>query len=427
MEITNSLYESISAILLREYDENVTWNKLGKKIIANFEELTASSNLGKLSDMEIELMKRKILNNVKAADPTPNQQYSLWLLTRLANKDSGLQIILTARSTENQLIQNINRHLALFNTLKKNRKLSGSDSDINRYKTIDEVVEKVYEFGPEDFESGKSKRKDIAKEMQKQAELFINTPEYTVIVPKTEEASCYYGQNTKWCTAATGGSNMFSQYERDGKLYIIIPKNPAYDGEKYQVHFPSGSFMDEQDDEVEIGDLMKKFPEFFKKASDTGELSDSEFVLFMATEAKEKMISSLAFHMDDIVRSIGEEAEEDDQDYSRHLADNYADEDGDVDWEQAYEDFPYSEFNPDFKLWLDNVEDYKFKSVEELDAYLLKFNEFENPAVLLYVGEFFAWVINEKSIENNDETWFTDELMKRVKSFSVRREDGYLY
>ena len=425
MEITNSLYESISAILLREYDENVTWNKLGKKIMDYFEDSVTG---GPINPDRAEVIKLQILSNIRAADPTANQQYSLWLATKIANKDVALEAIVSAKSTMNAGIAGIKQTLQLFDSLKKNRKLSGADADINRYKSYDEVFEKLSKFSSADYESSKSKRSDKAKEMRKQSEVFLDNPKYTVIVPLTQEASCYYGQNTEWCTASTKSDNAYHSYAKNGqKLFIIIPKAPTHTGEKYQVHFQSGSFMDERDDEIEIGDLMKKFPEFFKKASDAGELSDSEFVLFMTTEAKEKMISSLAFHMDDFVRSIGEEAEEDDQDYSQHLADNYADEDGDVDWEHAYEDFPYSEFNPDFKLWLDNVEGYKFRSVEELDTYLLQFNEFENPAVLLYVGDFFAWVINEKSIENNDETWFTDELMKRVKPFSVRSEDGYLY
>lgn len=419
MEITNSLYESISAILLREFDETITWNKLRAKLLQvwnSFEGNEPVESTAKSITME----------TITRADPTQNKKYSLWIATRISNKDPDLVQLLDENKSAS-MIAVVNNVLKYFDTLKNNRKISGADADINKYKTFKELAEKTESFPEEEFISNKSKKRDIAKEMQKQAELFLSTPEYTVIIPKTEEASCYYGQNTKWCTAATDGGNMFQQYVRSGNLYIIIPKNPSYDGEKYQVHFQSGSFMDEQDDEVEIGDLMKKFPEFFKKASDTGELSGSEFVLFLTTEVKEKMISSLAVYIDDVVWSIGEEAEEDDQNYSQHLADNYADEDGDVDWEQAYEDFPYSEFNSEFKLWINNVEGYKFRSVEELDAYLLQFNEFENPAVLLHVGDFFAWVINEKSIENNDETWFTDELMKRVKPLSVRSEDGYLY
>ncbi len=88
MEITNSLYESISSILLREYDENVTWNKLGKKIMDYFEDSVTG---GPINPDRAEVIKLQILSNIRAADPTMNQQYSLWLATKLANKDVALE------------------------------------------------------------------------------------------------------------------------------------------------------------------------------------------------------------------------------------------------------------------------------------------------------------------------------------------------
>lgn len=428
MEISKSLYETVSAILLREYDENVTWNKLGQKILANYEELTANSNLGDISDMEKELLKRKILNNVKAADPTPNQQYSLWLMTRLANKDTPLQILFTARSATNTLISGIRQTLELFDTLKKNRKLSGADADINRYKSIDEVFEKVHEFGPEDFESGKSKKRDIAKEMQKQAELFLSTPEYTVIIPKTEEASCYYGQNTKWCTAATDGGNMFNSYSRDGNLYIIIPKNPSYDGEKYQVHFNPVSMMDELDDEVEFETMLEKFPEFFEKAAEAGELEDSDYVVFMKKEVKQKMIDNFNEFINQAAYDIEQDAEQNDEEYAEYIASEYKDEDGEIDWERGYEEMPYSEYNSEFKWWhTKNLEDYKFSDLSELSEWLKQYSHYEEPVTALYVGRFFKWVINEKAVENRDDSWYTDALRDKVRELSVNKKDGSLY
>lgn len=428
MEISKSLYETVSSILLREFDENITWNKLGQKILANFEELTANSNLGDLSDMEKELLKRKILSNVKGADPTPNQQYSLWLLTRLANKDAPLQILFTALSPMNARISGIRQTLELFDTLKKNRKLLASDADINRYKSIDEVVEKVHEFGPEDFESGKSKKRDVAKEMQKQAELFLSTPEYTVIIPKTEEASCYYGQNTKWCTAATGGDNMFDSYSRAGNLYIIIPKNPSHGGEKYQVHFNPVTMMNELDEEVDFETMMEKFPEFFEKAAEAGELEDSDYIVFLKKKVKERMIYYFNEFIDQAAHDIEQEAEENDEGYAEYIQSNYKDEDGEVDWERGYEEMPYSEYNPEFSWWYSkNLEDYKFSDLSELSEWLKQYSQYEEPATTLYVGKFFKWVINEKAVENRDDSWYTDSLQDKVKELSVNKTTGILY
>lgn len=428
MEISKSLYETVSSILLREFDETITWNKLGQKLLSNYEELTSSSNLGGLSDTEKELLKRKILNNVKAADPTPNQQYSLWLLTRLANKDSGLNGIYTSRNTEDAVITGYKSYLEKFDILKKNRKLSGADADINRYKSFKELFEKIATFKKEDFESGKSKRKDIAKEMQKQAELFLSTPEYTVIIPKTEEASCYYGQNTKWCTAATDDNNMFSHYARDGNLYIIIPKNPAYNGEKYQVHFNPISMMDELDEEVEFETMLEKFPEFFEKAAEAGELEDSDYVVFFSKEVKQRMIDNFNEFINQTAYDIEQDAEQNDEGYTEYIASEYKDEDGEIDWERGYEEMPYSQYNSEFSWWHSkNLEDYKFSDLSDLAEWLKQYSKYEEPATALYVGRFFSWVINEKAVENRDGTWYTDFLKDKVKELSVNKKDGSLY
>ena len=89
----------------------------------------------------------------------------------------------------------------------------------------------------------------------------------------TEAAAIYYGRGTRWCTAAKK-NNMFDDYNKDGPLYVLIPKNPKHDGEKYQLFFDfhheesdcsedsPQQFMDEKDEEVLMDDLRKVFPKF---------------------------------------------------------------------------------------------------------------------------------------------------------------------
>lgn len=74
---------------------------------------------------------------------------------------------------------------------------------------------------------------------------------WLIIIPHTEEAACYYGANTRWCTAAKE-DNMFDYYNNDGPLYINIykPKN-----RKYQFHFESSQFMDEEDEPIQLNEL----------------------------------------------------------------------------------------------------------------------------------------------------------------------------
>lgn len=80
-----------------------------------------------------------------------------------------------------------------------------------------------------------------------------------VIHPKDKAAACYYGQGTVWCTAATKGTNHFDYYNNQGPLYIVLPKKPEYQNEKYQIHVRSGQFMDINDKEVSVRALLKQY------------------------------------------------------------------------------------------------------------------------------------------------------------------------
>jgi hypothetical protein len=98
-------------------------------------------------------------------------------------------------------------------------------------------------------------RSEMWKEKEKsfydtgQAELIRNSDEVKIVVPKTEEASCFFGRNTKWCTAATGGWNAFDEYNRGGPLYIVLFKKQNV---RWQFHFETGQFMNEKDEELDL-------------------------------------------------------------------------------------------------------------------------------------------------------------------------------
>jgi hypothetical protein len=52
---------------------------------------------------------------------------------------------------------------------------------------------------------------------------------HLIVVPKTTEGSCYYGQGTRWCTSAKK-NNQFQNYSQSGVLFYIIDKtNPGRD------------------------------------------------------------------------------------------------------------------------------------------------------------------------------------------------------
>lgn len=131
--------------------------------------------------------------------------------------------------------------------------------DINQYVSVNEL-EKVIDFV--------IKKKESA-ELEKQAKKIYQKGDFVVVQPKTEEASCKYGSETRWCTSSKGSGN-FGRYTAGRQaLYYIINKakstNKNYS--KVAVHFDDGANMrywDTQDSPMtqrEIDVFEYAFPE----------------------------------------------------------------------------------------------------------------------------------------------------------------------
>jgi hypothetical protein len=132
------------------------------------------------------------------------------------------------------------------------------------------------------------KDKGQAKEIYKDSKVRI-------IVPFDQQAACYYGQGTRWCTAATKGANYFDNYNSRGKLYILLPQQPQYEGEKYQLHFSDDQYMDEEDDPVRIEFVLReRFPE----------------LLPFFTKLEPKLLHYVVFADEKLLRKIGDQIEE---------------------------------------------------------------------------------------------------------------------
>ena len=209
-----------------------------------------------------------ILNALEETDPTPNKQYVQWIASIYIKGETKLEDIRT------QLSQTLRE----FESLKRRGILQPPHNNINSYtdfQSLDEVVSQLALKHPNN--KPVSSVKGNAKEVYKDAQIRI-------INPKDQKAACYYGQGTKWCTAATTSYNAFDAYNRKGPLYIIIPAKPKYVGEKYQLHFVDMQFMNEKDQPIDLYELVTRFPQlvklFGKEAKEKGILqffySDSD-------------------------------------------------------------------------------------------------------------------------------------------------------
>jgi len=235
--------------ILLEYRRDKTAASLGDKIV---DALARDPGLRFQDDEPEEIVQMKerfktdikfqtyFLNKLEQGDPTSNKQYTQWIIRQyIAGKIRRLEDV---RSTVRDMLER-------YEYAKSRNKLPAEYRDINRLDVaaLHDLTKNIVLADP-----AAAKTKQNAKEI-------YNDSEFRVIEPLDQAASCYYGQGTQWCTAARN-NNMFDEYNDNGPLYIVIPKHPKYEGEKYQIHFDSNQFTNEKDIDVGPRDVLERFP-----------------------------------------------------------------------------------------------------------------------------------------------------------------------
>ena len=131
--------------------------------------------------------------------------------------------------------------------------------DINQYSGFEELDNVLVPI--------QQKQKD--RESEKQVDKIYEDDKFLVVKPKTHQASCKYGSNTKWCTTAQSPDH-FQRYTSGSQgLYYIINKANSTDKDysKVAIHFDNSGnpkFWDSKDSpmgEREVAIFKYAFPE----------------------------------------------------------------------------------------------------------------------------------------------------------------------
>lgn len=140
----------------------------------------------------------------------------------------------------------------IFDRLKVLNILTGRSADLNSYSSIRDLMNVTDRFNPNDLEGDNTERKKRLMrsefiEARNNIKKCYEDEKWLVIIPLSYEASVFWGDGTSWCTAYKDSRAYYDDYTHRGPLYINIDKE--YSG-KYQFHFQSNSFMDEDDNEI---------------------------------------------------------------------------------------------------------------------------------------------------------------------------------
>jgi len=185
-----------------------------------------------------ELIKKDPTSKIENNQVIKTGKYSQWIVKQYLEDK-------TNRFFED--LYKITNDLKIFDKIK--HKLPEDKRDINLIKTPFELYELIKPYRELDIRTKSEKKGDI--------ETLYNDNNYHILIPKTKEAACTYGEGTRWCTASPG-LTYFESYTSRGPLYIIIHKKE--ENEKYQFHFEDNQFMDINDSSIDLKKYLEDNP-----------------------------------------------------------------------------------------------------------------------------------------------------------------------
>lgn len=148
----------------------------------------------------IKKLREKEFQTLVNGDPSGNQKYLEWMIKVMI---SGF-------------VLNIGSHyvLGLVKEFHENQQKLPK-KDLYQYNGYHELETAIKNLQPSKAEM---------KRIQKGGSIKLYEDEqYLIVAPRTTEASCHYGQGTKWCTSSKR-QNQFENYDVDGTLIYIINK-----------------------------------------------------------------------------------------------------------------------------------------------------------------------------------------------------------
>jgi hypothetical protein len=279
----------------------------------------------RLNDVDLENMSPEDFKTIKAG------KYVQWLIKQYLTLKTERQPgengydreVANVRETFIEDLYKVTDDLKKFERFKN--KIKG-EKDINKL-TADQLYDAVKDFDLTLASTTKAERKSA--EVHPGSKLVYDGPNWRVIEiedkgPVGKEAACFYGgnnQETRWCTSTPGTDQWFNRYIKDGPLYVVynpqdtdvapttgLPKN------RYQFHFPSNQFMDKDDRQQDLVQLLngpmsglKGFfkPEFAKGLTVGGE----KLVIDSFTHGAVGKFIAL-YGLDDLIGSLPETLKE---------------------------------------------------------------------------------------------------------------------
>ena len=278
--LEQSRFELLSDALTKP-SKDKEGNKVKPKMSKEeFNQLVQADPTTRLNNVDLSAADSKELEKVKAG------KYVQWLIKqylmpkteRQPGENGYEREVAQVKETFMEDLYKVTDDLAKFEKFKG--KLPQDMRDINKL-TPDALYDAVKDFDLTLATTTKAERQSAP--VHPGAKLAYDGPTWRVIEienkgPVGKEAACFYGghnRETRWCTSTPGTDQWFNRYIKDGPLYVVyrpsdtdIAAETGLPKERYQFHFQSNQFMDKDDRQQDLVQLlngpMKELKSFFK-------------------------------------------------------------------------------------------------------------------------------------------------------------------
>ena len=226
------------------------------------------------------LQREILVNSIKARIPHDIEDGQkatvlLWLI-RLARRGERLYSSKRKRTHPRQLERLDRGRLETFFHWQRFM----SERDLNKIKSLPDLKDIV--DGASDAIKAYQEKQSYADASEGTEILVDDADDWKIAIIHNKGAACQLGKGTDWCTAAPGLDYFENYYEPDDPLFYLEDR---YGGGRYQFHYGSGQFMDEEDVRVDahlalklhellvsaLGEQINKYP-IVKKARDSIEV-----------------------------------------------------------------------------------------------------------------------------------------------------------
>jgi hypothetical protein len=235
---------------------------------------------GRLEDVKKKYGERvpeNYIDQLSKYDLSGNNKYLAHMVKLLSASGEALGTEPTA-AQYSSAVRTIGRTVEQFHDLNKYISTEKGGRDIHSYKTIRDLDQAVQ--NAEATRQAKEAEKVHKEKIRADADRIYQDKTTLVVRPGSEEASCYYGQGTKWCISATEARNYWDSYvnEQGAVFFFILDKDAAdvdkmemsdrgkvafvYDGDHLEANDPWDAY-DETDDQLDGGEALYDYKQIW--------------------------------------------------------------------------------------------------------------------------------------------------------------------